>query len=134
MKRGLSTRGGFAGRARRGVTLVEALIAAIIFTFVISAAGALFSKGQQQQQLAQSSSQPRQDVPEALRRVTRAIRHGYWVVGSNTSPASTPSTCTALTSANRFSDTSSQVVVAVPEPSGTSPSKQEIRFYLSGTS
>jgi hypothetical protein len=88
--------------------------------FVITGAATLLNVGRRQQRTLRLYSQVQTDLRASIRRATRALRHASEVVN--------PSTATNFPVK---SSGASQVIVTVPEPSGSSPSTVQIRFYLS---
>lgn len=116
-------------RGRRGFTLVEMLMAVVMLTFVGAGTATLLLVGQRQQRLARNYSQVQSDLRKGLLRITRTLRHGYQVVGQNTTYSASVSAFTAT--AARQSN-ASQLVVRIPEPAGTTPTSVELRFYRSG--
>src|SRR5437868_3412727 len=108
---------------RRGVTIIEMLMVAIILSFIVGATMRLYNVGQYQQLQARMYSQAQLDLRVALRRATRTIRHGY-------SPKATSS------KSNFPSDSASsstQVIVPIPETDSDGTNK-EIRVYYSSGS
>jgi hypothetical protein len=97
----------------------------LIVAFAVAASTALFVKGQQQQFLAQHYGQAQEDLREALRPLTRTMRHGFQIVPT-TAVAVSGCTCFATT----YVSDVTQVVVVAPQPDGTSPPRVEIRFYV----
>lgn len=107
-------------RYRSGATLIEMVVSALILSFIVAATAGLYTVGQAQQRTARSYSEAQTDIRTTLRRMTRALRHGYQVVGVSA----------AGTLAGKASGPD-QVIVRVPEPGGGSQS--EILFYRSGS-
>ncbi|MFN3648286.1 MAG: type II secretion system protein [Armatimonadota bacterium] len=108
-------------KRRRGVTLAEVVIAAMILGFLLAATANLYQVGFRQQRLAGAYGQVQTDLRDALRRATRGMRHGFRVVSPSTSPSFPVTTSSAA-----------QVIVEVPEPSASASSSVEVRFHVSG--
>lgn len=106
-------------RHRRGYSLIEALIGVLILSFVVAATATLMEVGTRQQRLGRSYSQVQTELRDALRRATRSVRHGYWVVGT-----STVSNFSAAPTSG-----STQVIVRLPQAGGGT---LEARYHLSG--
>jgi prepilin-type N-terminal cleavage/methylation domain-containing protein len=114
-------------RCRRGVTLMEMVVASLILAFITVATAQLYHGVDGQHREARFYSDAQARIREALRVMLRTLRHGsaietngaitfYNGVNSVISPASS----------------TSQVIVTVPQPNNTTGS-DHIRFYLSGT-
>jgi hypothetical protein len=103
-------------------------LAAILLSFVVAASANLISVGQRQQRIARNYAQVETDLREALRRATRAVRHGYSV------QSPTINTSAVLNFADsgvpKLLSDSTQVIVKVPEPTGSNPDTVELRFHL----
>ncbi|MFM7323260.1 MAG: type II secretion system protein J [Armatimonadota bacterium] len=106
-------------RRIRAVTMIEALIAVAIFTFIVSAIGLLFNAVYKQQQLARNLSRGLTDLRSGFVVLTRVGRHAYRVVESTSSFGNAASSA-------------SQLIIEVPEPTGTTPATVLIRFYVTG--
>lgn len=106
-------------RAQRAVTFVEMLVAMLILSFIIAAAATFYNTAYEQQRQARGFSRALTDLRSSLRVATRAIRHGFTVVGTTTNFGNASSSAT-------------QLIVTVPEPTGTTPSTVQLRYYLSG--
>src|ERR1041385_3230096 len=90
---------------RRGVTIAELLVVAIVLSFIVGAAMRLYNLAQHQQLQARMYSQAQTDLRTALRRATRAIRHGY-AAKATSSKSNFP---------NGSATSSTQVIVPIPE-------------------
>jgi Tfp pilus assembly protein PilW len=108
-------------KSRRGTSLVELMAVAFILAFVAIGTMSLYRVGDQQQRTARFYSDAQSVVREAIRRMTRTVRHSRGVVvgSSVTNFSAAPNS------------TTSQIIVATPEPGTTGT--EYIRFYLSGT-
>jgi Tfp pilus assembly protein PilW len=106
---------------RRGATIVEFLVSMFLMSIVLTGTARLFYVGYQQQRQARGYSNAQKEIREGLRRMTRALRHGYGVVN--------PSSSAGFPAADSGA---SQVIVRVPEPSGASTTDIEFRFHVSG--
>lgn len=98
--------------------MVEALVAVSIFTFIVSSVGLVFNAVVKQQQVARNLSRGLTDLRSGVAVLTRVGRHAYRVVDSTSS----------------FGNASSgadQLIIEVPEPTGTNPATVLIRFYVS---
>lgn len=103
----------------RGFSLVEALGAMLILTFVILGTLQLYQVGDKQQRTARNYSNAQTSNREAIRRMLRSLRHGFAVQMNDSSFTGSP-----------VSSTATQVIVTVPHAvSGT----DHVRFYLSGS-
>ena len=107
--------------ARRGVSLAELLVSLTMMAMVIASCATLLTIGRRQQRTWQRYSQLQTDLHSALRRATRTIRHGSAVLNPS-SAANFPVKTSSAT----------QVIVVVPEPSGTTPANVEVRFHVTG--
>ena len=107
--------------ARRGVSLAELLVSLTMMAMVIASCATLLTIGRRQQKTWQRYSQLQTDLHTALRRATRTIRHGSAVLNPSAA-ANFPVKTSSAT----------QVIVQVPEPTGTSPTTVQVRFYVSG--
>jgi len=107
-------------RLRAGFSLPEMLVALMMLSFIITGAATLLNVTRRQQRTLRLYSQVQTDLRAGVRRATRTLRHASEVV----SPSS-------ATNFPVKTSGSTQVIVLVPEPTGTSPSVIEVRFYLS---
>lgn len=108
-------------RARhpRGFSLIEAILALTVLSFVVIATATMLEVGLRQQRLGRSYSNVQNDLRDALRRATRGVRHAFGVVASSNSEFGS-----AVTSGP------SQVIVQLPQAGA---SRLNVRYYLSGT-
>ena len=111
----------WARKRSRGYSLVEMLGAAMILAFVSLGTVMLYRVGDKTQRTARFYSDAQSQVREALRRVSRTVRHANGVVTNS---------LVANFSTAPSSDTT-QVIVETPAPASTST--EYIRFYLNGT-
>jgi type II secretory pathway component PulJ len=111
---------GIRAQRRRGISLVEGIVGLTILSVVLAATAALLAGGQRLQRTSQDYSQLQTDLRTAVRRVARSLRHGFAVVN--------PSTVSGF---GVQASSATQVIVTVPEPSGVTPEKVELRFYVS---
>jgi hypothetical protein len=109
-------------RARRGASMVETVATAFLLSFALAATAQLYRVGFVQQRVARSYSGAQTEGREALRRVTRTLRHGKKPVNPSTEAAFPVTTSDA-----------SQVIVKVPEPEGAATDWMEVRVHRSGT-
>lgn len=105
-------------RSRRGVTFIEMAVTALVLAFIVAATAGLYNIGQRQQLIGGRYSANQTNMREALRRMTRALRHGYAVVGTSSAG-----------SLSGISSGAGQVVVRVPDPGGATQS--DLLFYRS---
>lgn len=112
---------GKRSRRRRGLTLLELVVALFLFGMMIAATASLLVAGQRQQTLGQDFSHVQSELRTGLRRATRTLRHGYAVVASSSSGAFSSPVSNA-----------SQVIVRVPEPTGAGALQVEVRLHVSG--
>jgi len=104
---------------------MELLGATLLLAFVTSATAALYHVGTRQQRNAQFYSETQTDLKEALRRITRTIRHGGWggvgvVMGSS-----------VTNFAGVANSTASQIIVSVPQPNAIG--SDQVRIYMDGS-
>jgi len=108
---------------RRGATLLELVLACLLFAFLVAATSKLYRIGEDQQRTARFYSDAQTNCREALRRIVRTARHGYAV----------ESAATTFYGGETPSSGSSQVIFTVPQPNNTT-GRDHIRFYMrSGT-
>jgi type II secretory pathway component PulJ len=105
-------------RTRRGYSLIEAVVTLVILSFVVAATATMMEVGTRQQRLGRNYSEVQTELRDALRRVTRGLRHGYQVVASSTQA----NFATAPTSGP------TQVIVKLPQAGG---GIIEVRYHLS---
>lgn len=108
-------------RRHRAFSLPEMLVALTMLGFVITGAATLLNVARRQQRTLRLYSQVQTDLRAGIRRATRTLRHAAQVV-SPSSSTNFPVKTSGPT----------QVIVQVPEPTGTSPNTVEVRLYLSG--
>lgn len=106
---------------RRGFSLMEAVITALILSFVVAATASLMNSGLRQQKIGREYSQAQTDLRQGLSRATRAIRHAYGVVNPSTEANFGGSTAS----------NTNQIIVRVPEPAGSANPDVEMRFHAS---
>jgi prepilin-type N-terminal cleavage/methylation domain-containing protein len=111
----------FRTPARRGMSLPELLVSLTLMAFVIVSCATLLTIGRRQQRTWQQYSQIQTDLRMALRRASRTIRHGSVVLNPSVA-ANFPVKTSSAT----------QLIVLVPEPTGTTPTTVEVRFHLNG--
>lgn len=107
-------------RLRAGFSLTELLAALTMLAFVITGAATLLNVGRRQLRTLRTYSQVQTDLRAGVRRASRTLRHANTVLNPS--------------SAGNFpvkSSSASQVIVQVPEPTGSSPATVEVRFYVS---
>lgn len=113
----MDMRGG--GRRTAGASLAEMLACLLILSFAVASVSKLMTAGLLQQQAGRERSDGQDAVRKGVRLAVRSLRHGFRVVASSTSFGSAQSS------------SASQVIVEVPQPSGSNPSKILIRLYRS---
>ncbi|MCW3097140.1 MAG: hypothetical protein JWL77_2758 [Chthonomonadaceae bacterium] len=116
-------------RRRTAASLIELLAAVLILSVVMAGVALLYQVNNRVSRRMRNYSLVQTDLRTGLKRATRTIRHGTQVVVSATTY--TPAVTTFTASASRASNTSSQVIVCVPEASGANPAFVEVRLYLS---
>jgi type II secretory pathway component PulJ len=99
--------------------MMEMVVSCIILSFIVAAAGALYTGGQQQQNTAKDYSQVQSDLRASMRTLTRMIRHGFNVVSSVSSG----------NLSGKSSDTS-HLIVTIPQTTGSA--NINVYFYVSG--
>lgn len=110
----------FPPNAKRGFSLPEMLAALTMLAFVLTSAATLLNVGRRQQQTLRQYSQVQTDLRAGLRRASRTLRHAQSIKNPSA----------AANFAVKVSD-ASQVIVEVPEPTGSAQTTVEVRFYLS---
>ena len=108
---------------RRGLSVVEAVVAAMLLSFVVAATAQLLAVGQAQQRIARNYSDAQTDLREALVRSTRAIRHGYAVKNPSADVG-------AVANYPNLTSTTTQLIVEVPEPTGALSERVQLRFHV----
>jgi len=103
-------------RTRRAATLIESMVAIGIFGFVVAAVGLLFSALLSQQRMARDLSRGLSDLRAASETFKRVGRHARIV-------DATPSFGNARCGSN-------QLLVEVPEPTGSAQTSVQIRVYV----
>ena len=104
-------------RTSAGLTLLETLVGLATAGFIISGTGILFQALLRQQELARTVVSADEELSDALRTMTRVIRHGIAVVESS-------SVFGAQATGN------DRLVVEVPEPRGAARPTMEIQFHI----
>jgi prepilin-type N-terminal cleavage/methylation domain-containing protein len=109
-----------ANAIRRGFSLPEMLAALTMLAFVMLGAATLLNVGRRQQQALRIYSQVQTDLRGGIRRATRTLRHARQVLN----PSSVANFPVKVSNA-------SQVIVEVPEPTGSASTTVQVRFYAS---
>jgi Tfp pilus assembly protein PilW len=109
------------GRRRQGAALMELVTASLLTSILALGVGMLYTVGYRTHQTAYLYSETQTYGREALRKITRAARHGYAVMASGASGTLSGQASGA-----------NQMIVRMPEPSEGSADSVEARFHLSG--
>ena len=102
-----------------GASLAEMLACLLILSFAVASVSKLMTAGLLQQQAGRERSDGQDAVRKGVRLAVRSLRHGFRVVSSSTAFGSAQSS------------SASQVIVEVPQPSGSNPSRILMRLYRS---